>query len=55
MFFLKTEYLANTYKNGDLSGKLPKMTKCVYIYEGVYFMLSINFFFLIIIIIITPC
>ena len=30
-FFFKTECLANTYKSGGLSGKLPKMTKCVYI------------------------
>ena len=31
MFFKKTECLANAYKSGGLSGKLPKMTKCVYI------------------------
>jgi len=26
MFFEKTERLANTYKNGSLRSKLPKMT-----------------------------
>ena len=61
-FFFKTECLTNTYKSDDLSGKLPKMTKCVcmcvYIYKGVYFILSIKFFLIIIIIIIiiiTSC
>ena len=28
----KVECLASTYKNCDLSGKLPKRTKCIYIY-----------------------
>ena len=26
------EKVASTYKSSGLSGKLPKMTKCVYIY-----------------------
>ena len=52
MFFEKIEYLASTYKSCGLSGKL---SKCIYIYKGVYFILSINFFLIIIIIIITSC
>ena len=37
------EKVASTYKNSGLSGKLPKMTKCVYIYNNNnYFMLIIN-------------
>ena len=32
MFFEKVEYLASTYKSCGLSGKLSKMTKCIYIY-----------------------
>ena len=61
MLFEKIDCLTSTYKSGGLSGKLPKMTKCVcmcvYIYKGVYFILSIKFFLIIIIIIIiiTSC
>ena len=52
MFFQKAEYLASNYKSSDLSYKLPKMTKCIY--KEIYFILSINFL-IIIIIIITLC
>ena len=56
-FFEKTKCLASTYKSDGLSDKLSKKTKCVciYIYKGVYFILSINFFLIIIIIIIASC
>ena len=40
MLFENIECLTNTYKSGNLSGKLPKNTKCIYIYN--YFMLIIN-------------
>ena len=52
MFFKKVECLISTYKSSDLSGKLPKMKKCIYIYIyiRVYFILSINFLLIIIII-----
>ena len=36
VFFEKIEYLTNTYISGNLSGKLPKRTKCVYIYIYIY-------------------
>ena len=36
MLFEKVECLTSTYKSGDFSGKLPKMTKCVYIYIYIY-------------------
>ena len=37
------EKVASTYKSSGLNGKLPKMTKCVYIYNNNnYFMLIIN-------------
>ena len=29
-FFKKTKFLGSNYKSGDLSYKLPKMTKCIY-------------------------
>ena len=36
MFFEKTEYLASTYKSGDLNDKLPKMT--IYINEFISYL-----------------
>ena len=30
VLFQKTKFLGSNYKSGDLSYKLPKMTKCIY-------------------------
>ena len=38
MIFEKIKYLASTYKNSSLNGKLPKRT----IYEGVYFIFKVH-------------
>ena len=40
MLFENIECLTNTYKSGNLSGKLPKRKKCVYIY--IYIMGNVN-------------
>ena len=53
MIFEKIECLVNTYKSDGLSDKLPKRN--IYIYKEVYFILSVDFVLLIIIIIITLC
>ena len=36
MLFEKVDCLTSTYKSGGLSGKLPKMTKCVCVYVYIY-------------------
>ena len=35
-FLKKIDYLTSTYKSDNLSGKLSKRTKCVYIYIYIY-------------------
>ena len=43
VFFLKSEYLASTYKSGSLSYKLPKNRLYIYIY--IFFFRKYKFYF----------
>ena len=40
MLFDKVECLANTFKSGGLSCKLPKKTRYIYIYINIYVLIA---------------
>ena len=44
VFFLKSEYLASTYKSGSLRDKLPKRTIYIYIYKSLFHTFFFFFF-----------